>query len=455
MDLKLNAQTGVLGALLLWPEELAGQILQRLAPEDFPDPTLRNLFRGARQLWLSKKTVDPVLLVESLGKAYADPVAQIVGMTSTKAHWEQYCRQLRENHQLAEIQSAALAIASQGTGLADARRLLAEASRLLIQDGELREGTYAELMADFVTRQMDPAPPDYLDFGMPALNKRLQIGARRFVILGAESSTGKTALALQLARNIARNGKRVGFFSYETSKEDLADRLAANAALIELNQAKVKKVPPDGLRRAADEADQELPLKIMESSRYTIDDLRAKILAEGFQVVFVDYLQLIPVRARERWQAVTQISMDLHVMAQELGITVIALSQVTPPQKDKKGWRPWISMGDLRESRQLSQDADAILLLDLCDVKDRKSDRVLIIDKNKDGPLGNLVLRFAPQYMRFEPIMPPEDHPYYQVMKFLRQVNQERRAEQAKAEKGDSVQVKFEDYSEDDGDLPF
>ena len=453
MDLKVSAQTGVLGSLLLRPEELAGQIMHRLSPEDFPDPTLRNIFRGAQSLWLAKKPIDPVLLVEHLGKAYADPISEILGMTATSANWEQYCTQLRENRQLAEIQSAALEIASAGTDLQTARQLLAKASKLLL-GGEGKEASYAELLSDFVTRQRDPAPPDYLDFGIEPLNKRLQIGRSRFVILGAESSVGKTAFALQLARDIARSGKSVGFFSYETALEDLGDRLVANAASVPLPQAKLKQVPTDAMLRVSEEAEHDLPLRVYESARYSVDDLRAKILADGIQVAFIDYLQLIPVKAAERWQAVTQISMDLHVLAQELGVVIIALSQVTPPELDKKGFRPWIRKGNLRESRQLTQDADAILLLDLSDVKDRSSDRVLIIDKNKDGPLGNLVLHFDPEHMRFTAVTPAEDHPYRRMMAYLYGLKRSSVKTQQPSEP-ENAQVKFEDYTEDDGDLPF
>ena len=100
--------------------------------------------------------------------------------------------------------------------------------------------------------------------------------------------------------------------------------------------------------------------------------------------------------------------MSLHRLAQELKITVIGLSQVTVPELDKKNNRRYISMDDLRDSRQLKQDADVVLLLDLSDVRDRSSNRVLIIAKNKDDAIGRIVLKFEPSRMRFTYVPPVE-----------------------------------------------
>jgi replicative DNA helicase len=230
------------------------------------------------------------------------------------------------------------------------------------------------------------------------------------VVIGADSSVGKTALALQFALSMAKAGKRVGFFSYETSLSDATDRLAANDADVSLRQLKQKRLSRQDLARIVDAGGrgEKLPLRILETARYTVEHIRAKTLSHGFDVIFVDYVQLIPSRARDRYEAVTQISMALHRLAQDLKITVIGLSQVTVPELDKKGNRRYISMDDLRDSRQLKQDADAVLLLDLSNVKDRSSNRVLIIAKNKDDAIGRIVLSFDPHHMRFAYVPPVE-----------------------------------------------
>ena len=129
-------------------------------------------------------------------------------------------------------------------------------------------------------------------------------------------------------------------------------------------------------------------------------------------MIFVDYVQLLQAEGESPAQQVRAISMDLHRMSQQLGVTVIGLSQVTPPPKDAKGRRPELSKENLRESHQLIHDAEAILILDLTDLKDYGSTRVLKVDKNKDGPCCRMLLRFDARHMRFvyqPPVRDPED----------------------------------------------
>ena len=386
-------------------------VMDVLRPEDFDDSLDRRIFETFRELYLDRKPIDPVLVEAALGgEVYHNSLAQLMLDTPTAANVLEYARILKDQNKLRQIQTACLEIASSSVTLDRARELLSEAAGLLVEHQADRDQSYGELLQDLLDRQSDKTPPDWLDWGIPALNERLMIGPGRFVILGADSSVGKTALALQFAISIARAGKRVGFFSYETSLADVTDRLASNDADVSLRALKKKRLGREEIARIinAGGRGEKLPLRILETARYTVEDIRAKAIARQFDVVFVDYVQLVPSRARDRYEAVTQISMALHRLAQDLKITVIGLSQVTVPELDKKQERRFISMDDLRDSRQLKQDADAVLLLDLSNVKDRDSNRVLIIAKNKDDAIGRIVLSFDPHHMRFAYVPPVE-----------------------------------------------
>ena len=267
---------------------------------------------------------------------------------------------------------------------------------------------------DFLARMDDKKDPDYLDFGFPQLNAQLSISQGRFVVLAAESSVGKTALALQLGLGIARRGKRVGFFSLETSAPDAMDRIVAQTAEVPLPAIKHKRIGDDYARAITGELEKsyELPFELIEAAGSSVADLRALTLAQRYEVIFVDYVQLLQAEGESPAQQVRAISMDLHRMSQQLGVTVIGLSQVTPPPKDAKGRRPELSKENLRESHQLIHDAEAILILDLTDLKDYGSTRVLKVDKNKDGPCCRMLLRFDARHMRFvyqPPVRDPED----------------------------------------------
>lgn len=446
MDVELNAQTAVLGSMLI-DDSCVPVLMAQLEPEDFPDSGSRHVFEAIRGLFLSSQPVDPVTVQAQLGDAYGPMLSAIMRVTPTAANCEEYARILRDARQLREIQQACSRIAlSDHIDLPQARQLLADAAMLLVDPAgsRVKRYSYTELVQRCLNRLSSKQPRDFLDFGMEVLNRRVHVAKGTYVIIGAYSSVGKTAFALQLALNIAKSGKHVGFYSYETNEENAGDRMVANEADIDLQRLKEKRVQPGHIYRimAAGERSVHYPFDLIESARMDTGHLRADILAHRYDVVFLDYVQLIPGHGGERKDVVTQVSMDLHAMCQELGVTIIALSQVTLPQLNNDKSRRWICMQDLRESKQLLQDGETILLLDLEYPQNRASDRVLIVDKNKDGPCGTFFLTFNPNRMRFAYRDPDAGKP----------------KKKPKAEEDEELlgQIKFEELPDGDGgELPF
>ena len=463
-----SAEASVIGSMLIEPR-CVPELMQELTPEDFTDATLRLYFEAVRRNFLQRVPLDIVTVLGSLGVSeeaqarHAVKMTEIMAATPTAANCMSYARIIRDRRQLREIRAACQAAASQGNTLEEARELLTKAAGLLVQKQANRDRGYGDLIADLISRQ-DSTEPDYLDWGIPALNQKLHAGPGRFIILGADSSVGKTALALQFALKISRK-KRVGFFSYETTLADATDRLIANDADVSLGRLKGKHLTDeemDAIMEAGERSDKR-QLRILESVRYTVEDIRSKTIARGFEVIVVDYVQMIPTRKKDRYEAVTEISIGLHSIAQELGVTVIGLSQVTVPETDKKGRRRYISKEDLRESRQLKQDADVILLLDLVDPTRRGGLRVLQIEKNRDGPLAHLFLSFDPSRMRFSYVEPPESdadrksRERCEKMDATREAKREKeRREAEQKERQGTIFQNMEDWEDvDGGDLPF
>ena len=403
------AEASVIGSMLI-DDRCIPELMQELNADDFTDNDTRHMFEAIQAIFLQRGKVDATTVLGQLQEeGYTKKVLAIMELTPTAANCMAYARLLKEQRQLREIQATCMEIIHAGMTLAGARDILLKAAGAVVQKQADKDRSYGELIAELMHRQQDKTPPDYLDWGIPALNEKLHAGPGRFVILGADSSVGKTALALQFALAISKR-KRVGFFSYETTLADATDRLIVNDADVSLGRLKGKHLTDDeidAIVKAGMRSDK-AQLRILETARYTVEDIRAKTIARGFQVIFVDYVQLIPTRKKDRYEAVTEISIGLHALAQELGVTVIGLSQVTVPETDKKGRRRYISKDDLRESRQLKQDADVILLLDLVDPTNRDGNRVLQIEKNRDGPLAHFVLSFNPSRMRFEYVPPVE-----------------------------------------------
>lgn len=445
---------------MLIDEQCVPVLMAELSAEDCATAAGRHIFETIREMYLERAAIDPVTVLHRLGKEYAQTLTELMQMTPTAANCRSYARILREERQIRDIRAACAGIAEEGVSLAQARQLLSKAAGLLAERQNDRDMSYGELISDYLRRQDDQTPPEHLDWGIEALNEKLTLGGGRFVLIGADSSVGKTALALQFALSIARK-KRVGFFSYETTLADAADRLLANDADVSLGRSKHRKLTSEDFVRvaAAGSASDKTSLRVLESARYTVEDIRIKTLTRGFDVIVIDYVQLIPVRAKDRYEAVTSISIGLHAIAQELGVTVIGLSQVTVPEPDKKGRRRYITKDDLRESRQLKQDADVILLLDLADTDQLAGPRVLQIAKNRDGPLGHLFLSFDPSHMRFTYIAPPEGGDEARNRERLAKMDANREArrqkELDKRTGGLPGQTGFEIIEEADEDDPF
>ena len=407
-----QAEEAVIGAILLDGEHVLPAVAGELRGEDFSDPTLRHLFEAARELFLQQKPVDPVTVgaAAGAGEEYARIAAAIMQATPTAANAAEYAAVVRRNAQLRAIQGIGFAL-SQCRDLEEGLARLREAEGLLAGRETVKISRYKEMAESFLKRIDDPTPADYLDFGFPQLNEQVKISQGRFGVLAAESSVGKTALALQIALGIARGGKRVGFFSLETSAPDAMDRIMAQTTDAPLPAIKRKRLDEAWLRGIAREVERswELPFELIEAAGATVEDLRAVTLQRRYEVIVVDYVQLLQAEGENPAQQVRAISMDLHRLAQQLGVTVVGLSQVTPPPKDQKGRRAELSKDNLRESHQLIHDAEFILIMDLSDITDYSSTRILKVDKNKDGPCCRMLLRFDARHMRFVYQPPVED----------------------------------------------
>lgn len=457
-----DAQSAVLGSLLIDPEHLSGEIFHRLRPEDFTDGSLRSLFSAARGLWLDQQQIDPVTLLDRAGRAYGDLVAEVLQSTPTAANWESYAAIVKNNSKLAQLRNVALQIL-ECEKADDARDLLLDAQGLLAQRETVKIFSYRDMLNGLLDRVQDDTPPDFLDWGFEQLNELLTIKQGRFVVIGAESSVGKTALALQLARTVAAGGKRVGFFSLETDHDDAVDRMAAGSADVLLKSIKHKRLTRDAIGRIIGEFKKhgEISLELIEAAGCSVEEIRAITLMRRYDVVFIDYVQLITASSGDgSSEQVRRISIDLHTMATQLGVTTIGLSQVTPPEKDKKGNRRPLRKEDLRESKQLGNDAEAVLLLDLTDLNDYQSPRVLIVDKNKDGAPGRMLLKFDAPHMRFS-YLPPYEGPDQaaarernEKMDQRRQERREKEAAKAKTSIDGQVGV-FEELPDDGEVLPF
>ena len=395
-----DARIAVIGSMLL-DSNIVGEVMLRLTPDDFGSGTLRSLYDACCRLFSRMAPIDPVTLVAEAGGPYEQTVREILEVTPTAANWEAYVDALRDGAQLTRLKQAAMAITTAST-VQEARENAERVSALLASRRDIRIVPIQQGIREFYERQADCKPPEYLKWGLGPLDDVLKLTGGRFVIIGGYPSAGKTMLASQLAYNISQK-KRVGIFSLETDDWDLYDRLVAQVAHVPYDAIQAHNLTSDNFTTVAamGNAVENRPLDIIPGSGLSVADIQAISLSRHYDVIFIDYVQLIEGRGKDRFETVTNISLDLHRLAVRTGITVIGLAQLSRPEKGKKN--PVPTRSSLRESGQLEQDADAILLLYLDDEDLPEGDRILKVAKQKNGPLGYLRLGFYPKHMCFYP----------------------------------------------------
>ncbi len=380
------AEQSLIGCLAIEPK-MGGQIFQAVGADDFSDGVWRTLFEAARALWLEGAALDAVTMCDRAGgAAYKQPLAEAMRLTPTTQNWKSYCEIIKNERQLRQLRELAGEIL--GCSRAeDAREVLRRMQGLLVDRQRSRTVPLQEAVMDLYDelQRLSGQKVEYLDWGIPFLTDYLDTEAGDFVVLGGYPSAGKTLLALQMAAVIARR-KRVGFFSLETGTRKLTRRLLSHQSGVELTKIKHANLTESDWRRLGQAADSlyGLPFTIEECAGDDVDAIALKTMAGRYQVIIIDYLQLINERGSSRYEIVTEISRKLHTLAREHSVVICALAQLQrPDNRDGKPVPP--SMSSLRESGQIEQDADAVLLLYPENPNQRGSDRFLKIAKNKEN----------------------------------------------------------------------
>ena len=386
----LDAQMGVLGSLLLDGERWAGEVFLRTNEEQYTG-AYRTVYQAARRLHQEGRPIDPVTVNGLLGSDYTQMLLQLMEMTPTAENCGAYIDLLVDEAQVSQLQAIGMALAGCRTPQEGAE-LVEQCNHLFASKQRLEIATAAEGYIDFLARQ--DATPQYIPWGFPRLSETVLSSMGDLVVLGGRPSAGKTALSLQMAWEQAKE-RKVGFFSLETNPEELFDRLNAMAAGVSSTRIRMRTLREEERQKilAAQGEFRSRSLEVINAAGMSVSAIRGVAVARGYQVIYVDYLQIISpekgMRLSDRFGAVSQISMDLHRMAVSLGILVVALSQLSRPERADRNKAP--DLFCLRESGQIEQDADAVMLLYKADADDPKSPRKLKVAKNKKGFAGGVL----------------------------------------------------------------
>ena len=394
----MDIQTVFIGGLTLCKRDVATEVMVEVDDSDFETKELQEAFNAIKGYWELRGYVDVVDLRET-HKNVADLIVECSKaceaecVVLSRERMGEWAKRIKENAALRRFQSLAVESASALTTyeyLSEIYQQRGEAMSLKAEEEDA--WTYEDVLNDYVLH-MDEKPV-YIKTGLERLDEALHISPGDFIIIGGRPSAGKTALSLQIAASMAKQNYTVYYFSLETSKRKLGARLMANQIYCPLDTVKNKAVSLNEIDGQA--KNMKMPLYIRSAAGKNVAWMKAQALRKKAQVIFVDYLQLIhETGAKDRYAAITAISIALHELAQTTGIVVVALAQLNR-NPSKPGATPTNS--DLRESGQIEQDADAIILLS----GDNPDKYLFRLSKNKEGEIGDLPITFNKQIQRFQ-----------------------------------------------------
>jgi len=430
----LDAERSILGAILLDNHALNAAI-ENLKPEDFFLEQHRRVFNQMIALGEAQQAIDLVTLTESLhrvgelessgGAPYLAALADGMPRVSNIEHYARIVREkaLLRNliHATHNIQQRAL----EGEDGADTILDNAESSIFALAEDRVKAGLIP--IKDIVRDNFERLEKIFregksitgVSTGYAELDKLLSgLQNSELLILAARPSQGKTALALNLAENIAiRAGSPVAFFSLEMSKESLLQRLVASVAQIDAHKFRTGHLSREDWRKMTEALGQisSAPLWIDDAGSTSVLEIGAKARRlkrdKGLSLLVVDYIQLITGRGRfsNRQEEVSSISRGLKGLAKELQIPVLVLSQLTrAPEREERG--PQLS--DLRESGAIEQDADVVMFIyrphwAKMDSSPEERDQAEIqVAKQRNGPTDKVRFVFRSRLTRFEEAAP-------------------------------------------------
>jgi replicative DNA helicase len=422
------AEQSTIGGMLLSQEAIA-EVFEVTKAGDFYAPKHETIFEAIVSLYGKGEPTDVITVTDELTKqgnlikaGGADYLHTLTSIVPTAANAAFYGKIVAEKATLRRLVEVGTKIAQMGyANEGDVEDLVNRAQSEVYSVGEASVGEDYVALSDSIEaaiHEIEAAQSRGGDLvGVPTGFYELDemthgLHPGQLVILAARPAVGKSTLALDFARNAAiKNKKPVIFFSLEMGRAEIAMRLLSAEASIPLQNMRKGSVGDNEWAKlaAVRGSINDSPLYIDDSPNLTLVEIRAKCrrMAQrvGLQMVVIDYLQLMTSgkKVENRQQEVSEFSRALKLLAKELGIPVIAISQLNRNSEQTKDKKPEISQ--LRESGSLEQDADVVILLHREALGEKEHPRYgeadLILAKQRNGPTGTIVVGFQGQYSRF------------------------------------------------------
>jgi replicative DNA helicase len=425
----LAAEQCVLGGMLLSKDAIA-DVVEVLRPGDFYRPAHQTIYDTVLDLYGRGEPADPVTVSAELTRRTelvriggAPYLHTLISSVPTAANASYYARIVRERAVLRRLVEAGTKIVQMGYGGegGEADDIVDRAQAELFAVTERRTGDDYQALADLMQGTLDEieaissrggamvgVPTGFTD--LDALTNGLHGG--QLIVLAARPAAGKSTLGLDMCRAASiRHQQTSVIFSLEMGRNEITMRMLSAEARVALHHMRSGTMSDDDWTRLARTMSgvSEAPLFIDDSPNMSMMEIRAKCRRlkqrHDLRLVVVDYLQLMSSgkRVESRQQEVAEFSRSLKLLAKELDVPVVAISQLNRGPEQRTDKRP--QLADLRESGAIEQDADMVILLHREDMYERESPRTgeadLIVAKHRNGPTANIVVAFQGHYSRF------------------------------------------------------
>ncbi|MFC4223553.1 replicative DNA helicase [Lysinibacter cavernae] len=405
----VEAEQCALGGMML-SKAVVWEVMEVLEPTDFHDPKHETIARTIVALASSGEPTDPVAVFNRLRDDQtgidAPYLHHLVEVTPTAANAAYYAGIVRQRAERRRLKEAAVSINQLAAEENETPADLVERARGLVDDVSRSTKRQIRRIGESLPalyESLDQAP-EFIKTPWADLNQVVGgLRAGTLTIIGARPGIGKTVVGLQIAHELAREGS-VGYVSLEMSESDIQKRLHAQVAQIPMSSLMDHQMMPTHWQSVAKVRAglEQIPLYIADDLE-TLTQIQsfARSLARrgNFKGLVVDYLQLMTSGKREesRQQEVSSFSRSLKLLAGDLGIPIIALSQLNRAVEGRKTGKP--QLADLRESGSIEQDADVVMLLHR-DEKQRPNDLEIIVAKNRHGKQGDVTLKWEGVFAR-------------------------------------------------------
>ncbi len=425
----VEAEQAVLGSMLIDPRCIP-EVIDKLRVDDFYLQQNRQIYETIYSMFNYSLTVDPVTVLNNMKQnGYYDEnqspkyVLQLMDITPTAANVKEYIDILKDKTLLRRVAETAGELSDlirQGTETGQDVLEAAEQRIYAIRQGRSARGLtpISDVLIDVYDRLNELASSDSaipgMSTGLRDLDRAISgLNKSDLILLAARPGMGKTSMALNILLDAGkRSGKTVAFFSLEMSREQLALRLIAGECFVDNKKLVTGKLNEDDWEKVAVAADSltQSHILIDDDSSVTVADINAKCRrVDNLGLVVIDYLQLMQSAGGKsrggdnRQQVVSDISRSLKIMAKELNVPVLCLSQLSRANESRTDKRPMLS--DLRESGAIEQDADIVLFLyrEGYYNKDTENPNLAecIIAKNRHGETGTVELQWLPEFTTF------------------------------------------------------